>query len=78
MMHYLNLYFRDHQIVVSKIFVLPANLKGSSGAEYFDTKRIHVEKAGSLWSAYDRSPDTKVWKEEMFSNADLLPISLLT
>ena len=77
-MHYLHWYIGDCQIVVSKTFVLPANLKGSSGAEYFDTKWIHVEKAGSLWSAYDRSPDTKVWKEEMFSNADLLPISLLT
>ena len=77
-MHYLHWYFGDHLIAVSKTFVLPANLKGSSGAEYFDTKWIHVEKAGSLWSAYDRSPDTKVWKEEMFSNADLLPISLLT
>ena len=63
---------------LSTNFVLPANLKGSSRAEYFDTERIHVEEAGSLWSTYDRSPDTKVWKEEMFSNADLLPISILT
>ena len=50
-------------IVVSLEFILgswvPANLKGCSRAEDFDTKWVHIKKAGALWSVYDGSPEQK-------------------
>ena len=50
-------------IVVSLEFILgswvPANLKGCSRAEDFDTKWVHIKKTGALWSVYDGSPEQK-------------------
>ena len=38
---------------------MPADLKGCSWAKDFDTKGVDVEKAGTLWSVYDRGPEKK-------------------
>ena len=38
---------------------VPANLKGCSRAEDFDTKWVHIKKTGALWSVYDGSPEQK-------------------
>ena len=48
-------------IVLGYVDVLmPADLKGCSWAKDFDTKGVDIQKAGTLWSVYDRGPEKKI------------------